>query len=126
MDPAARLWVAFGDVCVDVTAHIREKGNHIMVGDGLDGIDLILVEGGVVANPGGLLLGDANLAELGLCLACEDLDLLPDGVLVLQREDVAHLGTGIAIDHLRSFRSEVFDALILPRRLTWMWRHGAA
>jgi hypothetical protein len=126
VDPAAGLGVALGDVCVDVTAHVGEEGNDIMVGDGLDGVDLILIKGGVLANPGCLLLGDANLAKLGLRLACEDLDLLPDGVLVLQREDVAHFGTGIAIDHLRSFRSEVFDALILPRQSIWMWRHGAA
>ena len=126
MNPTAGLGIALGNIRIDVTTHISEEGNDIMVCDGLYGVDLVLVEGRVIANPGCFLLGDANLAKLSLRLACKDLNLLPDGILVLQREDVAHLGTGIAIDHLRSFRSEVFGALILPRQSIWVWRHDAA
>ena len=101
--PAAGLGLALRHVAVDVLAHVGEEGDDIVVGDRLDGVDLLLVKGGVVADPRGLLLGDADLPELGLSLAGEHLDLLPDGVLVLQREDVAHLRTGVAIDHAGSF-----------------------
>ena len=55
---------------------------------------------GLGADPGGLLAGDAALANLRVRLAGQHLDLLPDGVLVLEREDVAHLRTGVAIDHV--------------------------
>ena len=70
-----------------------------MVGHGLDGVDLVLVEVRVLADPGGLLARDADLAHLGVRLTGQDLNLLPDAVLVLQGEDVAHLRTGVAIDH---------------------------
>ena len=107
VDPAGGLGVAGGHVLVDVGAHVGEEGDDVVVGHGLDGVDLLLLEGGVVANPGSLLARDANLAELGLGLAGQHLDLLPDGVLVLEREDVAHLGTGVAIDHASSFARRV-------------------
>ena len=74
-----------------------------MTGDLFDLVDLSLLEVGVIANPLGLVFGDADLAELCLSLAGQNLDLLPDGVLILQREDMAHLGTGIAVDHCGSF-----------------------
>ena len=103
VDPAAGLGVALGHVGVDVAAHVGEEGDDVVVGDSLDGINLLLVELRVRANPGGLLLGDANLAKLGLGLAGQHLNLLPHGVLVLEGEDVAHLRTGIAINHEGSF-----------------------
>ena len=53
----------------------------------------------VVADPLSLLARDADLAELGLRLARQHLDLLPYGVLVLEREDVAHLGARVTVDH---------------------------
>ena len=98
VDPAGRLGLALGDVLVDVLAHVGEEGDDVVVGHGLDGVDLVLVEVRVLADPGGLLLRDADLAHLGMRLAGQHLDLLPDAVLVLQGEDVAHLRTGVAID----------------------------
>ena len=110
MDPAARLGLPLRHVAVDVLAHVGEERNDIVVGDRLDGVDLLLVEVGVLADPRRLLAGDADLTHLGVRLAGEDLDLLPDAVLVLEREDVAHLGTGVAVDHESSFD----DAVRLP------------
>ena len=101
--PTAGLRLALGDVPVDVLSHVGEEGDDVVVGDGLDGVDLLLVEGSVLADVGGLILGDADLAHLGVSLAGEHLDFLPDGVLVLEREDVAHLRAGIAINHASSF-----------------------
>ena len=103
MDPTAGLRFALRHLGIDVAAHVGEEGDDIVVGHGLDFVDLGLVELGVLADPGGLFLGDATLAELRLSLAGEHLDLLPDGVLVLEREDVTHLGAGISIDHAGSF-----------------------
>ena len=103
VDPTAGLRFALRHLGIDVAAHVGEEGDDIVVGHGLDFVDLGLVELGVFADPGGLFLGDATLAELRLSLAGEHLDLLPDGVLVLEREDVTHLGAGISIDHAGSF-----------------------
>ena len=47
--------------------------------------------------------GNTGLAELRLSLTGQDLNLLPNGVLVLEGEDVSHLRAGIAIDHSGSF-----------------------
>ena len=99
MDPAAGLGFAFRDIAVDVGTHVGQKGDHVVVGHRFDRVDFLLVEGGMVANPGGLLAGDANLSHLGMGLAGEHLDFLPDCVFVLEREDVSHLGPGIAVDH---------------------------
>ena len=82
--PAAGLGLALGDVLVDVLAHVGEEGDDVVVGNGLDSVDLFLVKGSVLADVGGLLLGDADLAHLCVRLAREHLDLLPDGVLVLE------------------------------------------
>ena len=118
MDPAAGLGVPLGHVGVDMLAHVGEERDDVMVGHGLDGIDLGAVERGVLADPGGLLLGDAALAELCLGFAGQDLDLLPDSVLVLQREDMAHLGARVAIDHSGSFvcvRARRYTVIVLGR-----------
>ena len=122
MDPAGGLGLAGGHVGVDVGAHVGQEGDDVVVGHGLDGVDLLLVEGGVLADPGGLLLRDSALADLGVGLAGQDLDLLPDDVLVLQREDVAHLRAGVAIDHAGSSKwlaRHTND--ILAGRLSCVW-----
>ena len=74
-----------------------------MARDLLDLVNLRLLEVGVVANPLGLFFGNTDLAELRLSLAGQDLNLLPNGVLVLEGEDVSHLRAGIAVDHSGSF-----------------------
>ena len=57
----------------------------------------------MVADPLGLVFGNTDLAELRLGLAGQNLDFLPNGVLVLEGENVSHLRAGIAIDHSGSF-----------------------
>ena len=101
--PATGLRSVCRNVGVDILLHVSEEGDDIVAGDLFDLIDLRLLEVGVIANPLGLVFGDADFTELGLSLAGQNLDLLPDSVLVLQREDVAHLRTGIAVDHCGSF-----------------------
>ena len=100
MDPTAGLRLALGHVSVNIGAHVGQEGNDVVVGHGLDVVDLGLYEVGVGTNPGSLVVRDANGAKLGLRLAGEHLNLLPDGVLVLKGEDVPHLGTGVALDHV--------------------------
>ena len=46
-----------------------------------------------------------RLTQLGLGLARQHLDLLPDVELVLKRPDMPHLGARVAVDHQRAFPS---------------------
>ena len=97
--PAGRLGVALGNLGVDVGTHVREEGDDVVVGDRLDLVDFLLVEGGMLGNPSRLFLGDADFAQLSLGFASRDLNLLPNGVLVLKLPDGSHFGAGVAIDH---------------------------
>lgn len=101
--PAAGLGVALGNIGVDIFLHVGQEGDDVVARDFLDLVDLCLLEVGVVANPLGLFFGNTDLAELRLGLAGQDLNLLPNGVLILEGEDVSHLRAGIAIDHSGSF-----------------------
>ena len=103
VNPAAGLGVALGNIGIDVFLHVGQEGNDVVARDFLDLIDLRLLKVGMVADPLGLVFGNTDLAELRLGLAGQDLDLLPNGVLVLEGEDVSHLRAGIAIDHSGSF-----------------------
>ena len=103
MNPAAGLGVALGNIGIDVFLHVGQEGNDVVARDFLDLIDLRLLKVGMVADPLGLVFGNTDLAELRLGLAGQNLDLLPNGVLVLEGEDVSHLRAGIAIDHSGSF-----------------------
>ena len=103
VNPAAGLGVALGNIGIDVLLHVGQEGNDVVARDFLDLIDLRLLKVGMVADPLGLVFGNTDLAELRLGLAGQDLDLLPNGVLVLEGEDVSHLRAGIAIDHSGSF-----------------------
>ena len=103
VNPAAGLGLALGNVGVNVLLHVGQEGDDIVARDLLDLIDLCLLKVGMVADPLGLVFGNTDLAELRLSLAGQDLDLLPNGVLVLEGEDVSHLRAGIAIDHSGSF-----------------------
>ena len=103
MNPAAGLGVALGNIGIDVFLHVGQEGNDVVARDFLDLIDLRLLKVGMVADPLGLVFGNTDLAELRLGLAGQNLDFLPNGVLVLEGEDVSHLRAGIAIDHSGSF-----------------------
>ncbi len=99
VDPPARLGLAFGNLGIDVGAHVREEGDDVMVRRRLNLVNLFLDELRMVTNPRSLIARDTNVPKLGLGLAGQNLDLLPHGILVLKREDVAHLRTGVAVDH---------------------------
>ena len=101
--PAARLLGPLGQVGIDILGHAGEESNDIMVGNGLDLVDALHREIGMRANPGSVFLRDARLTELGLRLACQNLDFLPDGELVLVGPDMPHLGAGIAWNHRSPF-----------------------
>ena len=103
VNPAAGLGVVLGNIGIDVFLHVGQEGNDVVARDFLDLIDLRLLKVGMVADPLGLVFGNTDLAELRLGLAGQNLDLLPNGVLVLEGEDVSHLRAGIAIDHSGSF-----------------------
>ena len=103
VNPAARLGLDLGNIGVDIFLHVGQEGDDIVARDLLDLVNLRLLKVGVVANPLGLFFGNTDLAELRLSLAGQDLNLLPNGVLVLEGEDVSHLRAGIAIDHSGSF-----------------------
>ena len=103
VNPAARLGLALGNVGVDVLLHVGQEGDDVVARDFLDLIDLCLLKVGMVADPLGFVFRNADLAELRLGLTGQDLDLLPNGVLVLEGEDMSHLRAGIAIDHSGSF-----------------------
>ena len=104
MHPTAGLFPTLGDVGVDVLGHARGEGDDVVVRDLLDLVDALNREVGVVADPLRLLLRDAGLAELGLSLARQHLDFLPDGELVLKLPDGAHGRTRVAVDHNGPFR----------------------
>ena len=115
VNPAARLGLALRNIGVDVLLHVGQEGDDIVARDFLDLVDLCLLKVGMVADPLGLVFGNTDLAELRLGLAGQDLDLLPNGVLVLEGEDVSHLRAGIAIDHSGSFL--VIGTLVVTRLL---------
>ena len=79
-----------------------------MVGNGLDGVDFVLLKVSIVADPLVLLERNADLSHLGLRISRELLDILPYGVLGLKRETVTHLRTGVAIDQSGSFAVAVY------------------
>ena len=99
--PAAGLVGALGDVGVNIVGHAGGERNDVVVRHFLDLVDLLHGEVGVIADPLRLLARDARLAELGLGLAGQNLDLLPNGELVLKLPDATHFRTSVATDHAR-------------------------
>ena len=77
--------------------NIFEKRDDIVIGALLDLEDFRNRKTRPLSNLGGILF--RNLAELGHCLAGKQFDLEPDLVFALIRPDLAHLRTGITIDH---------------------------
>ncbi len=99
--PAGRLVFALGNVGVNVVGHAGGKRDDVVVRHLLDFVDFFYGEVGVVADPLGLLARDARLTELGLGLAGQNLDLLPNGEFVLKFPDATHFRTSVATDHAR-------------------------
>ena len=99
MDPTTRLELTFWNLSVNVGAHVGQEGNDIVVGNGLNLVYLSAIKRGVLTNPSCLFARNANNTKLSLCFARKDFNLLPNGVLVLQRKDMAHFFAGVAIYH---------------------------
>src|ERR1700719_2135039 len=76
---------------------IFQERDYVMISALLDLEDFRDRKTRFLANLGSILFG--NLAELGHCLASKQFDLQPDLVFTLIRPDLAHLRTGITIDH---------------------------
>ena len=99
MDPTTRLELTLWNLSVNVGAHVGQEGNDIVVGNGLNLVYLSAVKRSVLSNPSCLFARNANNTKLSLCFARKDFNFLPNGVLVLQRKDVAHFFAGVAIYH---------------------------
>ncbi len=85
--PTAGLFFAFGNSASIYSAmFVRNAMTSWLVTSSISS-NSIDGEVGVVANPLCVFLGDAALPQLGLGLACEQLDFLPNVELVLKRED---------------------------------------
>ena len=113
--PAGRLVGALGDVGVDVARHTGGERDDVVIRHFLNLVDLLNGEVGVIADPLGLLARDARLAELGLGLAGQNLDLLPNGEFVLKFPDATHFRTSVATDHARFLSLAMCGSLL--RRL---------
>jgi hypothetical protein len=81
----------------DVLGHVREERDHVVVRLALDLLDPLHFERGAIADQSDVLGG--NHTQLRLGLARQDLDVLPDLELVLERPDQTHLGPGVSLDH---------------------------
>src|ERR1700732_3982495 len=77
--------------------NIFQERDDIMIGALLDLEDFRDRKTRFLANLGSILFG--NLAELGHRFASKHFDLQPDLRFALNRPDLAHLRTGITIDH---------------------------
>lgn len=89
----ARLIVA------DDLGQMREEGDHVMLGDGLDLVDAGHVELDIFRFPDGLGIGAGNHAQIGLRVAGMGLDLVPDTEFRLGRPYRDHFGAGITRNH---------------------------
>ena len=111
--PTAGLFFAFGNIGIDVFSHVREERNNVVVRHGLNLGNTIDGEVRMVANPLCVFLGDAALPQLGLGLACEQLDFLPNVELVLKLPNGAHGRARVARNHTGPFR-RIDQAIIRP------------
>jgi hypothetical protein len=87
-------------VGTDELGQMRQEGDHVMLGDGLDLVDARDVESGRAAflpdRSGGFLRNDA---ELGQCIAGIGLDFEPDAEFGFRRPDGHHFRPGVTGDH---------------------------
>ena len=86
-----------------VRAHMfgqmRQKGDHIVLGHGLDLVDAGNVKLDVLGFPDRLGVFARDHAQIGHGIAGVCLDLVPDAELGLGGPDGDHIGAGIAGDH---------------------------
>ena len=88
-----------GLVRTDMFRQMRQKGDHVVLGHGLDLVDAGHVEFHVLGAPHGLRVFARDHAQVGLGIAGMGLDFEPDAKTGFRRPDGGHLGTGIARDH---------------------------
>ena len=88
-----------GFLGADMLGQVRQEGDHVVLGDGLDLVDAGDVEFDVLRLPHGLGILARDHAQVGLGVAGMGLDLVPDAELGFGRPDGHHLGAGIAGDH---------------------------
>ncbi len=104
--------------------HMGEERDHIVAGDGLDGLDPGRVDqplplaGDPLGQPGDL--GPGQPAQLGHRPGGGQLDLEPDPEPRLDREDQSHLGAAVAGDHGRS--TVAAGDLLVAIRFRWRER----
>ncbi len=83
----------------DMFGKVRQEGDHVMLGDGLDLVDAGHVEGHILCAPDRFGIGLGDHAKGGLRVAGMRLDLEPDAELGFGRPEGDHLGAGIARNH---------------------------
>ena len=83
----------------DDLAQMGEKGDDIVLGDGLDLVDAGGVEFGVFGAPDGLGISFGDHAEGGLGVAGMGLDLVPDAEFGFGGPNFGHGGARISGDH---------------------------
>ena len=88
----------------DLLRHPIEEGDHVVLGDGLNGVDGGDVDGGLRCPPvpqrlGGALRHDTEISQL---LGGMRLDLEPDAEAGFRFPDGNHVGAGIAGDHAQA------------------------
>ena len=91
-------------VSTDDLGQMGQKGDDVMLGDGLDLVDPGDVEFGVTRLPHGFGIGFGDHAKGRLRVTGMGLDLEPDLELGFWRPDGNHVGAGIARDHRMAFQ----------------------
>ena len=92
-----------GFVAANNFGQVGQKGDHVMLGHGLDLINARNVEFRVPGFPDRFGIGLRDHAQFGHCVAGMRFDLEPDPELGLRAPDSDHVRAGIAGDHRGTF-----------------------
>ncbi len=98
----------------DIFGHRGQKGDHIMLDLGLDGVDAGDIEIALGTDNRHDLLGDDT--QLGLGLAGQGLNFQPDAEAVFGGPDLGHFGAGIAFNHVKNSSFYLYAALYFHHR----------